>query len=149
MDFSRSPLPKANWKRKKARRIQKTKSPESPLQSFTDTLLKLKNIFFLRIPDVLYRLIGSGRLRAWEGKILSDSFKGVFDSWPLIPISDTYAICRPLELKSDKGRLSPSQQKLSKIMPVTICKTEEEVQEAIRELEGTADKLREYLNETP
>jgi len=108
---------------------------ESDLQLQVNSLLRWSNIKFIRIPDLVGRLCSPySPLKPWEKQILSDAFKGTPDNILMVPINDQYFLGLNLELKTEAGKLSAGQRKWGKEVPVTVVRTLEEAQVAIKHL---------------
>ena len=139
------PFFKPKLKRKKARK--KAGEKESFLQSLTDMIITLKGYHALRIPDLVYRLIGSSRTKPHEKVVLGDAFAGLPDNMIFIKVADNLSVCLSLELKTETGRLSPRQKQVAKQVGTVVCRTEQEVKEAIGCFEVAADKVREVMGD--
>lgn len=133
-------------KRTGFKRPGKAKSPESTIQSLTEMRLNLAGIYYLRIPDTLYRLLSwqDNRLRLWEKKALKDALAGLPDCNCAIPVGGYY-LGLPIECKSDKGKLRARQKAYHNKIPVTVIREDEELTKAIKEYQNKALMVDRFL----
>lgn len=136
--------------RKKKSRVKKAKTPEAYLQSQIDSLLALRGIKFIRVPDLVYRLCGWGnnKLKPWEKVALSQAFKGLPDNILMMgDLKGKYFVGMNLENKSDVGKQSAGQKKWAKELPVNVMRTFEEAEKAVNEFEVFVDWVETALEE--
>jgi len=124
------PIPKV-WIEEKKTGYKKASVPESTIQRQVDAYLELLGVRAIRIPDSLYRAVYAQRSVPVHVKAnIAKYIAGLPDL--LIPrLTDKGLIMLALELKSEKGKLSPKQVKWQKHLGTVVAHSFEEAKTLI------------------
>jgi len=126
-------FPKPTRRKKATKRTADT--PESILQGFAEGLLKAMSIPYLRLSDSLMRtLFASPQIPIWIKRNLSKELKGWADIIAFRQVSDKYCLTLFLELKTDIGKLRPSQKKRNAELGYVyqVARSEQEIEQVIK-----------------
>ena len=111
----------------KAPRKARDKTPEKVIQAQGEAYLRLKRLFFIRIPDALNRSIfANPEIPIWTKKHISDFIKGLPD---LTILKDGRYLA--VELKKDGGRLTHEQDAIRREIGGIVCYNFEEFKTAL------------------
>jgi hypothetical protein len=104
--------------------------PEAALQGQAEDMLDAIGLEWRRVPDNLWRYLKQSA-PAHIVKQLADRWKGKPDLLILLPIGGGYSLCKEIEIKALRGKLSPAQEDYIARMPVEICRTPEQTMAAV------------------
>ena len=152
--------PKKKWSEPIKSKSMVPECPEDKLQMFADSFLKLKKLRYIRIPDSFFKWIVGGHIRnrVYIPNVpqkIKVWFLGMFGGYPdntvIEPIGNGIALALLMELKTQdkKGRKVGSlhgKQKHHKDEWV-ICRSPEQIQEAVKQFEKTVDKIKKIVND--
>jgi len=112
-------------------------APEEDIQALAEEYLDARNVSFFRIPDEAFKAIHSGTsLRLWDKAKISKYLKGFPDLTIFHPTKvykNKYPVVLPLELKTEIGTLSPSQESWKGRIGTIVARGWNEVKKEIDE----------------
>ena len=142
-------FPKKKWSRPDSP-TGRPEVPESEIQAFADELLEYKkHIRSIRVPDSFFRWVKMNvppHIQIW----FFGMFGGRPDNTLLIPIGNGYSLALEMELKTQDakgravGKLHGKQKRHEGQW--RICRSTQEVERAIAELETMVDKIKPIVN---
>ena len=109
---------------------------EKEIQAAVERYLDLRGLYFIRIPDALYRWVfGAGAsIPVWVRGLISSYMKGQPDLIILKPMGNGRGcFALPLELKSESGEMSDEQLRIQAEIGTFIAHSEEEAIKIIDE----------------
>jgi hypothetical protein len=140
-------IPKKKWQQQEAE-YQPYDGPESDLQKQLDDMLVVLGIWFIRVPDGVWRWIAwkaSEHVKKWFRHV----FGGMPDTLPMIKISDKYMLCAPIELKNKKGQLHGKQKHWEgRGIAVQVSRSPDESIAIVRRFQEDAEKIKKWLTAT-
>jgi hypothetical protein len=114
---------------------------EEGLQKQLNDMLNAHGIWFIRIPDGIFRWM---KMNAPMGvqRWFFGLFGGIPDCIPLIKVSDKYMLCCPIELKSKTGQRHGKQKHWeTKGIPFQISRTPEKNIEIVEQFIKDANQI--------
>ncbi len=112
--------------------------PEAEIQREVEAYCEARGIYYVRVPDALYRWIyGAGNsVPVWVRCLISRYIKGVPDMVLLKPMGNGQGcFALPLELKRAGGKLSPEQVKTQEAIGTKVAHSTAEAIAMIRDFE--------------
>ena len=105
--------------------------PEKIIQAQVESYLRARRIPYLRLPDGLYRSLG--RMTKRDGIDSAKAISGYPDLsiFKVLPDGSTKVL--PLELKSAKGKMSPTQEMWAQKIGTKLARSVEEAVALIQE----------------
>ena len=123
-------IPKA----KEPRTPKKAVIPERTIQAQCEAWLRVKSLFFIRIPDSMNRgIFANPEIPLWTKKHISDFIKGIPD---LTILKDGRYLC--VEIKTTIGKLTHEQEQVLKVTGCLMVRSFEEFREVV---ENWLDKI--------
>lgn len=127
-------------------RNRRAKSPEAPLQAFTDKLLAARGIPFIRVPQEVYdNIFGNPAIPVYVKRWVSENLKGLPDNTCLLPITPRFNIAYCQELKSDIGKQSERQRDWARVTSVVVARSMDEVIAGVDKFVWLAARLKHDL----
>ena len=110
---------------------------EASLQRQAEAYLRIKGLFFIRIPDGIYKVVfGQSKLSARVKEFLASFVKGIPDLTILIRDGEKHNRALCLELKTKKGKLTHHQRHVAERINVVVCRSLEQVEKEVDEFLG-------------
>jgi hypothetical protein len=120
---------------------------EASLQRFADDLLAVRQVPHIRVPDSFWRWTYTNipaRIRQWFFGL----FGGLPDCTIFFPLDARYSLALMLELKRPGAYLRPSQRVAARRVPWYVCRSPEEIMQALDRAQQTADAVKTMLADT-
>ena len=134
------PFSKRKQTRRKSMDVQEFRKwvgNERSLQSQCENYLNVKGVFYIRIPDGIYKYVFSqySKLPKYVRAFFARFVKGIPDLTILKPYGEKYNLALCIELKTEKGRLTQGQKNVSQKINVQVKRSLEDVVKEVQEFE--------------
>ena len=132
------PKPK-DIKKPRAKPVKMCKMKEHDIQVMIEEYLILRGLTFIRIPDSLFSAIYNSSMSARVKAFISQYLKGISDLTIFHPTAKIkgYPIVPSLEIKTGKGKLSPSQERWKEKVRGVVTYGFDDTKKAIDDFLGT------------
>lgn len=128
------------------RKNPKVKISEDAIQKQCNDMLVALRIKYFRVPNYVW-LWMKHNAPIEILKALTDSFKDMPDNVCLIKITDKYALCMPLELKTESGKLNKRQGDWIKYNGGVVSRSPDESIKLVDQFIKDAEKIKEIAKE--
>jgi len=124
-------------------------TPESTVQGWADALLRLKHIYYIRLPAELFmNIFRNPQIPVWIKRKIKLAIAGLPDNIAMIPLNDKFCLACNLECKSATGKFTGRQKTLSKEVPYNVVRTQKEIGELLDSFSKNAENIKKIKNTT-